>query len=123
MNVTGLSPTKKFHLVTGATTNINSITAVPTLINGIGGWSTVTCYLKVFDLNKPPTLGTDIPFMTAMLPANTPQHILYGINPRVLKNGLAIAVTLNPADLDTTVLAAANTSGVEISYSPSNSNP
>lgn len=123
MNATGISPLKKFHLVTTASTNINSITSVPTQINGIGVWSTVTCYLKVFDLNKPPTLGTDIPFQTVQIPANNPAHIIYGITPRSLKNGLAIAVTLNPADNDATVLAAANTSGVEISYSPNGANP
>lgn len=123
MNVTSVSPLKKLHLVTAATTNILSVTSVPTLINGIGLWSTVTCYLKLFDLNKPPTLGTDIPFMTAQIPAGFPQHILYGVNPRSLKNGLAIAVTLNPADADATALAAANTAGIEISYSPSNANP
>lgn len=123
MNVTTVSPLKKFHLVTAATTNINVVSIGPTQVNGIGLWSTVTCYFKLFDLARSPTLGTDIPFMTAQVPANVPQHILYGVNPRSLKNGLAIAVTLNPADLDATVLAAANTSGVEISYSPSGANP
>jgi hypothetical protein len=61
--------------------------------------------------------------MTIMLPANVQVFANFGVKPLSLKNGLAIAVTLNPADNDATVLAAANTSGVDIFYSPSNANP
>jgi hypothetical protein len=82
------------------------------------GWSTVTCYLKIFDKASAPTLGTDIPKMTIMLPAGIPQRIDFGVETCAMRNGLAIAVTLNPADTDATVLAAANTSGVDIFYSP-----
>jgi hypothetical protein len=118
MNVTAISSLKKFHLVTGASTNINSLSAVPTGLDGFAAWATVTCYLKIFDKATAPVLGTDVPAMTFMIPANVPQRIDWGVETLALKYGLQIAVTLNPADNDTTVLAAANTSGVEVFYSP-----
>lgn len=118
MNVTAISSLKKFHLVTGASTNINSLAAVPTGLDGFAAWATVTCYLKVFDKASAPVLGTDVPTMTFMIPANVPQRIDWGVETLALKYGLQIAVTLNPADNDATVLAAANTSGVEMFYSP-----
>lgn len=118
MNVTAISSLKKFHLVTAASTNINSLSAVPTGLDGFAAWATVTCYLKVFDKATAPVLGTDVPAMTFMLPANVPQRIDWGVETLALKYGLQIAVTLNPADTDATVLAAANTSGVEVFYSP-----
>jgi hypothetical protein len=83
----------------------------------------VTCYFKLYDKATAPVVGTDVPFMTAQVPANVPQHIIYGVNPRSLKNGLAFAVTLNAPDADATGLAGADTSGVELSYSPNTSNP
>lgn len=118
MNVTAISSLKKFHLVTGASTNINSLAAVPTGLDGFAAWATVTCYLKVFDKASAPVLGTDVPAMTFQIPANVPVRVDWGVETLALKNGLGIAVTLNPADADATVLAAANTSGVEVFYSP-----
>lgn len=118
MNVTAISSLKKFHLVTAASTNQNSLSVVPTGLDGLIGWSTVTCYLKIFDKASAPVLGTDIPTMTIMLPASLPQRIDFGVETCAMRLGLQIAVTLNPADNDATVLAAANTSGVDIFYSP-----
>jgi hypothetical protein len=118
MNVTCISSLKRFHLVTAATTNANNLSAIPCGFDGMSGWSTVVCYLKIFDKASAPVLGTDIPVMTIMLPANVPQRIDFGLETFPCKFGLSIAVTLNPADNDTTVLAAANTSGVDIFYSP-----
>jgi len=118
LNVTAISSLKKFHLVTAASTNQNSLSIVPTGLDGFVAWATVVCYLKVFDLARAPVLGTDVPTMTFMIPANVPQRIDWGVETCAMKNGLQIAVTLNPADNDATVLAAANTSGVEVFYSP-----
>lgn len=122
MNVTAVSSLKRFHLVTAATTNAAVLSAIPCGFDGMSGWSTVVCYLKIFDKATAPTLGTDVPVMTIMLPANVPQRIDFGVETFPCKFGLAIAVTLNPADNDTTVLAAANTSGVDIFYSPQSHN-
>lgn len=118
MNVTAISSLKKFHLVTAASTNQNSLSTVPTGLDGFVAWSTVVCYLKVFDLARAPVLGTDLPTMTFQIPANVPVRVDWGVETCAMKLGLQIAVTLNPADNDTTVLAAANTSGVEVFYSP-----
>lgn len=118
MNVTAVSSTKKFHLVTAASTNQASLSAVPAGLDGLIGWSTVTCYLKVFDKASAAVLGTDTPMMTIMLPAGIPQRIDFGVETCAMRLGLQIAVTLNPADADATVLAAANTSGVDIFYTP-----
>jgi len=118
MNVTAISSLKRFHLVTGASTNSNSLTQVPTGFDGMIGWATVTAYLKLFDKSSAPTLGTDVPAMTIMLPANQLTRVDFGVETCAFKNGLAMAITLNPADNDTTVLAAANTSGVDLFYSP-----
>lgn len=118
MNVTAVSSTKKFHLVTGASTNINSLSAVPAGLDSLNGWSTVTAYLKIFDKASAPVLGTDVPTMTVMLPANQLVRVDFGVETCAMRLGLQIAVTLNPADNDTTVLAAANTSGVDIFFTP-----
>jgi hypothetical protein len=118
MNITAISSLKKFHLVTSASTNINSLTAVPTGFDGMVGWSTVTAYLKLFDKASAPVLGTDVPAMTIMLPANQLVRVDFGVETCAFKLGFAMAVTLNPADNDATVLAAANTSGIDLFYSP-----
>jgi hypothetical protein len=122
MNITAVSSLKRFHLVTTASTNAASLTGIPCGFDGMSGWSTVTAYLKIFDKASAPVLGTDIPVMTIMLPANVPQRVDFGVETCPMKFGLAIAVTLNPADNDATVLAAANTSGVDIFYSPQSQN-
>ena len=123
MNVTALSSLKTFHYMTKASTNANSITQVPTGLDGLTGFATVTCFLKLYDKVSAPVPGTDVPKMTIMLPANVPQRIDFGIETCAFKNGLAFAVTLNAPDADATVLAAADTSGVDFFYSPSNANP
>ena len=41
MNVTAISSLKKFHLVTGASTNLNSLSTVPTGLDGFVAWATV----------------------------------------------------------------------------------
>ena len=123
MNVTALSSLKTLHYMTKASTNINQITTVPTGLDGLVAWSSVTCYLKLFDKASAPVLGTDTPKMTLQIPANVPQRIDFGIETCAFKNGLAFAVTLNAPDADATVLAGADTSGVDFFYSPSNANP
>lgn len=122
MNVTSISSLRRLHLVTAATTNLGALSAIPCGFDGMSGWATATCYLKVFDKATAPVLGTDIPVMTIMLPANVPQRVDFGVETCPMKFGLQIAVTLNPADLDATVLAAANTSGVDIFFSPQSHN-
>lgn len=122
MNVTSVSALANFHLVTAATVNSNPIMAIPGQLNRISGWASVTAYLKIFDKASVPVLGTDVPVMTIQLTANIPEFIDFGLKPFILKKGLAIAITLNGADADTTVLAAANTSGCDLGYSPQSHN-
>lgn len=122
MNVTAVSALNNFHLVTAATVNSNAIMAIPGQLNRLSGWATVSAYLKIFDKATAPVLGTDIPVMTIQLTANIPEYIDFALKPFILKKGLAIAITLNAADADATVLAAANTSGVDLGYSPQSHN-
>jgi hypothetical protein len=122
VNITAISSLKRFHLITAASTNTAVLSAIPCGFDGMSGWSTVTAYLKIFDKATAPVLGTDTPIMTIMLAANVPQRVDFGVETCPMKFGLAIAVTLNPADADATVLAAASTSGVDVFYSPQSHN-
>lgn len=74
-------------------------------------------YLKLYNLARPPVVGTDIPVMVIAMPANSnPPNGGYNDNDGMEFNqGLAIAITALPADTDTTAVAAGQVK-VNIAY-------
>lgn len=100
----GVTP---YKLESAVSTNATSVTVLPTIVREINGYNlnATTYWLKVYDKASPPTVGTDIPVMTIPLigsatvpPLNAP-NLLAGLK---LKLGLALAITLNPANTDAT---------------------
>jgi hypothetical protein len=112
---TGGIPSKN-HTIGAATTNAKVIKAGVGQIEAFTGWATTAAYLKFYDKATAPTVGTDIPVLTMLLPANQPVSVsMAGIGLQ-MNNGIAMAITLNPADTDATALAAAGTCGVDVFY-------
>jgi hypothetical protein len=74
------------------------------------GWSlqnnTATArFVKLYNKATSPTVGTDTPFMTLMVPPNSGNNLLGEIGiPFSL--GISVAITANPADSDTTVVGS-----------------
>lgn len=113
--ITGGIPSKN-HTIGAATTNAKVVKASIGQIEAFTGWATTAAYLKFYDKATAPTVGTDIPVLTMLLPANQPVSVsMAGIGLQ-MNNGIAMAITLNPADTDATALAAAGTCGVDVFY-------
>lgn len=112
---TGGIPSKS-HTIGAATTNAKVVKASVGQVEAFTGWATTAAYLKLYDKATAPTVGTDVPVMTILLPANQPLNVSFAGIGLQMTNGIAIAITLNPADTDATALAAAGTCGVDIFY-------
>lgn len=104
----GYTPGK---LISAATTNATSVTAVASTLGYITA-SNVNAsprYLKLYNKASSPTVGTDTPVHTFLIPGNTagagtniplpPQGIAFS-------NGIALALTTGVADNDTAAVAA-----------------
>lgn len=113
--ITGGIPSHN-HTIGAATTNAKSVKASTGQLEALSGWATTSAYLKIYDKATAPTVGTDIPIMTMLLPANQGVSVSFAGIGLQLANGLAMAITLNPADTDNTALAAAGTCGVDLFY-------
>lgn len=97
------------------TKNISSAASTNALLvwkNGIGIRS-VQCfnagaaaaYLKLYDTNKLPVVGTDTPVAVYAMPANSNAFGYAGDLAVQFVNGIGIAITALPADSDTTAVA------------------
>ena len=106
----GSNGTTPYKLIAQNSTNETNIKATGGnlySITAIGLTSTVT-YLKLYDLDTTPSVGTDVPVMTIPVPANTQGAgvtipFLYGVN---FTLGIGIAITALSADDDTTAVDA-----------------
>jgi hypothetical protein len=104
----GYTPAK---LISAATTNATSIKASAGTIGYISAGNTTAnaLYLKIYDKATAPTVGTDVPIHTFIIPGGStgagsnmplpPQGIL-------CSNGIAIAITGAATDADTTAVTA-----------------
>lgn len=97
----------KFRLVSAASTNL---TKVKDLMANLSGWYVVNTnaairYLKFYDQNNTPTVGTDVPTLTVQLPASS--AVAYDLSPVVMfKNSMWIATTTGVSDTDSTAVGA-----------------
>lgn len=118
-NTTGSNGTSTYKLISLASTNANLIkNSGGNLysIIAIGLTSTVR-YLKLYNKSVTPTVGTDIPYMTIPIPANTQGAGIsipfsMGVN---FNLGIGIAITSGLADNDTGAISA-NDVVVNITY-------
>jgi hypothetical protein len=113
--ITGGIPSHN-HTIGAATTNAKSVKTSTGQLEALSGWATTSAYLKIYDKATAPTVGTDVPILTMLLPANQGVSVSFAGIGLQLANGLAMAITLNPADTDATALAAAGTCGVDLFY-------
>ena len=63
-------------------------------------------FLKIYNLTTAPTVGTSIPVLTFVLPANSTQILDFGSVGMRLTVGISLAITGAAADTDTTAILA-----------------
>jgi hypothetical protein len=108
--VTDVNTTKPFKHISLASTNatlIKSSLAKLYVVSAIGLTSTVR-YLKFYDTDVAPILGSDVPVFTIPVPANTQgAGIVIPFNiPIEFGTGLSFAITSGSADNDTGAVGA-----------------
>jgi len=104
----------KFRIVSAATTNATSTKATAGVLKmlSLGNVNAAARFLKVYDKASAPTVGTDVPVWTIMIPANPTaalgagREIPFPPEGIAFSNGIAFAITANYADSDTTAVAA-----------------
>jgi hypothetical protein len=99
-----------YTYISQATTNPNTISPQPSklyVVSAIGLTSTVR-YLKFYDTDMAPIVGTDTPVMTIPVPANTQgAGIVIPFNTPVnFSTGLSFAITSGSADTNTGAVLA-----------------
>lgn len=98
-------PTRPFKLISANSTNATPVSGNPGFaklvqaVNNGASWA----YLKIYDENTAPTVGTDTSILCLGLPpgGGTIEADVFSV-----RNGLAFAITANPADSDTTAVAS-----------------
>lgn len=110
VDVSQTNESKPFKYISLASTNATLITSQEAklyVVSAIGLTSTVR-YLKFYDNNVAPTVGTDTPVLTIPVPANTQgAGIVIPFNiPILFNDGLSFAITSGSADSDTGAVGA-----------------
>lgn len=104
-----------WHLIAAATTNATSVKgSAATLFScQLGGVGSTPAFLKIYNKATAPTVGTDTPVKTLIIPAASTaangagSNINFGPGGLTLGTGFAAAVTGVMTDADTTAVAAA----------------
>lgn len=104
-------------LSAAATTNAASVKTSATDLFRLRGHNAAAAarYLKLYNKNVAPTVGTDTPVATYYLPPAAPFEIAFD-TPLYFSAGLAYALTGAAADSDTTALAAGDVLCLNIHY-------
>jgi hypothetical protein len=105
-----------FHGISAASTNATSIKASAAQLYGyqLSNTNAAARYVKFFNKASAPTLGTDIPVRTVLVPANSQVNGTFVVG-GVFATGLALATTTGMADLDTSAVGAGDLS-IDIDY-------
>lgn len=105
------------HLISAATTNATSVKASAGVANSItvSNNGAAVAYFKLYDRASAPTVGTDTPVLTALVPVNGTISIDSGYAGMRFATGIAYAITGGMAVADTTAVALAQVS-VSINY-------
>lgn len=103
-----VTPTTTFTN-SAATTNATSVKATAGTV-----WSVVVSntnaaarFLKLYNKASAPTVGTDVPVLTVVIPATSVITVNGGANGIRFATGIAFAITAAATDADTTAVAAA----------------
>ncbi|WP_119305220.1 hypothetical protein [Dongia deserti] len=103
----GLSVTK---LISAATTNATSVKASAGQVCGwsISNTNAAARFVKLYNLAAAPTVGTDVPVMTILVPGGTTggQAVYQSPFCMAFGTGIALATTTGVADADTGAVAA-----------------
>lgn len=105
-------------LISANSTNATSVKTSNGSINALhvsNTNATAYAYLKIYNKASAPTVGTDVPVFTFAIPPAGIRTIDCGTSATRLSTGIAYALTLNPADADTTAVPA-NEIIVNMSY-------
>lgn len=104
---TPATPTQSI-INSAATTNATSVKATAGNVYGVVASNTSASirYLKFYNKASAPTVGTDVPIITCVLPAGSTQHFNFGALGIRFTIGIALAITAGAADSDTAVIAA-----------------
>jgi hypothetical protein len=96
----------KARITSAATVNNTLVSATARLLRSLDIYNEApyAVYIKLYDKATAPVAGTDTPFWTIPLPANSgySKEFIWG---RPVSNGLGYAITKNKADTDTTAVA------------------
>jgi hypothetical protein len=99
-----------YHLVSAATTNATSVKASAGTLYDVfvSSVNAAARYLKIYDKASAPTVGSDTPALTILIPGNTAgggaaKGWFRGV---AFSNGIAFALTTGAADADTGAVAA-----------------
>ena len=105
-------------LSSAATTNATSAKAAAGDLFKVLGNNTVASkrYLKLYNKASAPTVGTDTPVLTFVLPASAPFAIELGATGHYFSAGIAFAITGAAADADTTAIAAGDIECLNLTY-------
>jgi hypothetical protein len=93
--------------VAAATTNATSVKASAGALYGyvLSNKSTEVRYVKLYNKASAPTVGTDTPFMTIMVPKETTLHFAVPVG-IAMNTGIAFAITKGAADANAEAVAA-----------------
>ena len=106
-----------YHLVSAASTNATSVKASAGVVSSVSAFNTNASprYLKLFDKASAPTLGTDTPVLTYLIPpSNGGFTKAYPVGVQ-FSTGIALAITANMADTDNSAVGASDVC-VNIAY-------
>ena len=96
------------NINSAATTNAASVKASAGTVYSITVSNTAASprYVKLYNKASAPTVGTDVPVLTIPVPAGGVVSVLFGTTGHRLATGIALAITANAADSDTTAVGA-----------------
>lgn len=103
-----MTQTAVSQTISAATTNATSVKASPGTFYGVfaSNINASACYLKIYNKASAPTVGTDVPVMTILVPGNTAGGGVFVRDIAIaLSNGVAFAVTTGVAIADTGAVA------------------
>ena len=95
------------HLISAATTNATSVKASAGTINTlqVSNINAAARYLKLYNKASAPTVGTDTPVMTVLVPANANVFVDCGACGIRFSTGIAYALTAGITIADVTAVA------------------
>jgi hypothetical protein len=96
-----------------ATTNATSVKASAGVVGGYALYNNtaaVKC-VKFYNKASAPTVGTDVPLFTVIIPASSSVHYPAGMGPTKFSLGIAYAITGLATDVDATATAVDDVHG------------